>query len=64
MDAVDIGIPRSKVDRSKEDLEVNTFELSTMHGGQRDGSHQELGADEFRLAILQDGEVHGMQANC
>ena len=26
VDAVDIGIPRNKVDRSKEDSEVNTFE--------------------------------------
>ena len=41
-----------------------TLEPGTLQGGHEDGSHQELGADEFRFAILQDGEEHGMQANC
>ena len=41
-----------------------TLGPGVLHGGQEGGSHQELGAEEFRSAILQDGEVHGMQANC
>ena len=41
-----------------------TLGPGTLQGGQEGGSHQELGAEEFRLAILQDGEEHGMQANC